>query len=79
MIIEQPFEALDLVGVQAQRVERLHRRPGIEDADDDFFALCRGQRRDAQVDRLAAHRHARAAVLRPQPVGDVEGRHDLDA
>ncbi len=39
----------------------------------------RGKRRDAQVDRDAVDRDARAAVLRAQPIGDVEPRENLDA
>ena len=76
---QQPLDPLDLVGVQSQPVEGLDRGAGVEHPDDDLFAQRCRQRRDAQVDRLAVHGHAGAAILRPQPIGDVEGGHDLDA
>ena len=38
-----------------------------------------GQGRDPEVDRRPVDRHPGAAVLRTQPVGDVEPGHDLDA
>ena len=71
--------ALQLVGVKAHAVERGHRRPPVEHANDDFLTVRRRQRRDAKVDRDAVHRDARAAVLRTQPIGDVEPGEDLDA
>ena len=56
-----------------------HRRAAVEHADHDLLAVRRGKRRDAQVDRDAVDRDARAAILRTQPIGDVEARENLDA
>ena len=79
MVLEQALDRLPLAGVQTQRIEGLDRGARVEDADHDLLAELGGERRNAQVDRLAVHRHPGAAVLGPQPVGDVELGHDLDA
>ena len=60
-------------------LEREHGRPAVEHANDDLLAVRRRERRDAQVDGDAVDRDARAPILRPQPIGDVEPRENLDA
>ena len=54
-------------------------RRAVEHAHDDLLAVRDGKGGHAQVHHRAAHRHARAAVLRTHAVGDVEPREDLDA
>ena len=76
---EQTADRVLLVPVHAECVEAQHGRALAQDTDDDLLAQRGRQSRDAEVHRLAVHRHAGAAVLRPEPVGDVEPRHDLDA
>src|ERR1019366_4580112 len=51
----------------------------VEDAQHHFFAVNRGQRRDAQIKILAADLDAHAAVLGKPALGDVEVAHDFQA
>src|SRR5438034_11517244 len=55
MVLEQPPDAFRLVGIQPQRIERLDRGTRVENPDDDLLAQSRGERRDAEVYRLAVH------------------------
>ena len=75
---QQALEALELRRQQADLRER-HRALRVEDADDALLGAARRDRGDAQVEGASVHDDARAPVLRTQPVGDVELRHDLDA
>ena len=65
--------------VEAQLGELLAHRLLVEDADDRVFAVHARHHRDAEVDGLARHAQAEAAVLRHALLGDVELGHDLDA
>ena len=68
-----------LLRVHAERVQAQHGGALAQHPDDDLLAQRGRQGRDAEVHRLAVHRDPGAAVLRPEPVGDVESGHDLDA
>ena len=65
--------------VEAQLGELLAHRLLVEDADDGVFAVHARHDRDAEVDGLARHAQAEAAVLRHALLGDVELGHHLDA
>jgi hypothetical protein len=77
--LQEPVQPFHLVGVHPHALERHGARGAVEDADHDLLAVRGGQRRDAQVHGLAVHHDAGAAVLRAQPVGDVEPGDDLHA
>jgi hypothetical protein len=64
--------------VHAQGFETQHGGALAQDPDHDLLAQRRRQGRDAEVHRLAVHRDPGTPVLRPQAVGNVEARHDLD-
>jgi hypothetical protein len=51
----------------------------LSTVDHDLLAQRGRQGRDPEVHGLAVDAHPGSAVLRPEPVGDVEPRHDLDA
>src|SRR5438105_869669 len=51
----------------------------VEDAQDDLFAVQRRDRRNPEIDLMAAHRQLDTAVLRQSAFGNVEPCHDLDA
>jgi len=72
-------EASRFIRRESQPVDRQNRGARIENSDDDFLAVRRRKRRHAEIDAAPVHGHARAAVLRTQPIGDVHLRHDLDA
>ena len=67
------------LGLEAERDEVERHAAAIEHAQHHALAVHGRQGRDAQVDVLAAHREADAAVLRQPALGDVEPRHDLEA
>ena len=73
------FESAERVLVHAERIDRRGERAFVEQTDDDFFAIDRGQNRDTQIDFLARHADAKAAVLRQAALGDVEAGEDFDA
>ncbi len=64
--------------LEAQRDEVERHAAAIEHAQHHGLAMHGRQGRDAQVDVLAAHRQADAAVLRQPALGDVEPGHDLE-
>ena len=79
LVAEQPLDRLLLVLGACPSASRLEHRGALaQDPDHDLLAERGRQGRDPEVHRLAVHRDARAAVLRPEPVGDVEPGHDLD-
>ena len=51
----------------------------VEDPQHHGLAMQGGDRGDAEIHVLAAHRQLDAAVLRHAALGDVQPRHDLDA
>ena len=74
--MHQPV-ALDLLVAQRLDAELGARR--VEDPDDDLLAEQRGQRADAEVDRLVAELQLQPPVLRHALLGNVHARDDLDA
>ena len=64
---------------KAELRQILQRGVAFEQAHHDFFAVLRGQSRNAQVNAAAADFHQEAAVLRSAAFGDVHVRKDLDA
>ena len=78
--LQQHVNALELVRVHSERVDREHGRPLVENANDDLFAVRRRQRGHAKIHTVAtANRDAGAPVLRTHAIGDVQLGHDLHA
>ena len=71
------FSSVDLV--HAHRVDGTGERTLVEDTDDDLLAVDGRQERDTQIDFLARHADAEAAVLRDAAFSDVQTGEDLDA
>ena len=68
-----------LIGLIAQGFDTKFDAGGIENPHHDFFAVERGQRRHAKIDRFALRQHhLHAPVLRHAFFGDVEARDHLD-
>ena len=59
-------------------LDRPRRGRAVEDTHDDLLAVHRRQRRDTEVDALAAVDDRHAAVLRAAALGDVDLAHDLE-
>ena len=67
-------KAARMAGVHAHGVQVEHDHGAVQDPHDHALAEHGGQHADAEVDRVAAHGQADAAVLRQPPLGDVEVR-----
>ena len=76
---QQPLDLQPLLGEEPEGLQRQDGRLLVQDPDDDLFAVGGGQGRDAEVHLVVVDGDPGPPVLRPQPVGDVEPRHDLDA
>ena len=77
--IEGAFDPFSDIGRQTELcVVELDSGP-VENAQDNLFAVQRGDRRHPEIDLVAAHRQLDSAVLRQPALGNVEPRHDLDA
>ena len=80
--VRQVEQARQLVAQTAGEPEPLEieiDRRTIQDAEHDALAVQRGDRRNAQIDLVAADDQLDPPVLGQSPFGDVELRHDLDA
>src|SRR4051812_34192074 len=76
--IEQLLHTRPIDGIESKRFHRSEGRARVEDPDDHFFAVRRWQGRDAQINASAVNRDPRTTSLRPQSIGNVHLRHDLD-
>ncbi len=65
--------------INAHLVDAAGERTFVQDADDNFFSMRRGQDRNAQVHFLAHHFDAKATVLWKTTLGDIKSGKDLDA
>ena len=65
--------------VEAQTMRGVSQRLLVEYAQHRVFAMDARHDGNAEIDTAAAHRQAKAPVLRRAPLGDIEFRHHLDA
>src|SRR5438270_5596805 len=76
---EERLESLEELRHEAQSGHRNLNGFLVEKPHYDFFADASGENRDAERHFLSRYPHFGASVLWPEPLGDVEIRHDLDA
>ena len=65
--------------IQPHLVDRAGKRALVQNTNDDFFSMRRGQNRDTKIDFLAHDFDAETSVLRDASLGDVQAGQNFDA